>query len=147
MRKINIYIFCISLFTLSITNGQIYTDYTDINNNDIIDALSFSGIGIFKFQIDSLKEAHKFYLILDEYVGKDNLVRTDTLLGYSPFEINTKNIETIRFLTKIINNSYDTTYLFISTSKLSTSKIIVMKKKYVRKHYWLKYRRWVQNLI
>ncbi len=139
MRKINAYIFCLTLFTLSVTNGQIYNDYSNINNHDIIDALAFTGIGIFKFQIDSLKEAHNFYLILDEYVGKNNLVKTDTLLGYSPFEINTNNIGTIRFLTKIINNSYDTTYLFISTSNVAVFKEIVMNKKYVRKHYWLKF--------
>jgi hypothetical protein len=139
MLKRLVQIFSILYFTSSVIIGQIYIDYKNINTKDVIDALAFSGVEIFKFEVDSLIEQHKFYLILEEYAGKDNLINTDTLIGQKPFEIESKNINEIRFITKIENSSYETTYLYISTPVISTWKEIKMDNKYIRKHYWIKF--------
>lgn len=139
MKKKVIQILCAICFTANIISSQIYVDYSNVNNNDIIDALAFSGIEIFKFKIDSLKEGNNFYLILKEYAGKNNLIKTDTLLGESPFSISSEDINEIRFLTKVENNSFEKVYLFITVSGISSTKEINMGKKYVRKHYWIKF--------
>jgi len=134
------------MLTANIVFGQIYVDYDDINQNDIIDALSFAGIGLFKFDIDSLEGNHNFYLVLEEYAGKDNLISTDTLLGQSPFELRGNGIKSIRFLTKVENNSFEKVYLYITTQSLSAIKKIEMDKKYIRKHYWLEFEKTNANL-
>jgi len=130
---------CILCFATNLISGQIYIDYSDIDSNDIVDALAFSGIGIFKFKIDSLKEKHNFYLILEEYAGKESLIKTDTLFGESPFNIESEDINEVRFLTKVENGSFEKVSLFISTPIASTWKEFEMEKKYIRKHYWVKF--------
>jgi hypothetical protein len=139
MKKRLIHISFVLSITANIIFGQIYIDYSDIDNNDIVDALAFSGIGIFKFKIDSLEEENNFYLILEEYAGKGNLIKTDTLFGESPFNIESEDINEVRFLTKVENNSFEKVSLFISTPIASTWKEFEMEKKYIRKHFWVKF--------
>jgi len=82
MRKRIYQIFCIVLLlTANIIFGQVYVDYDKINQNDIIDTLSFA--------------------------GKDNLISTDTLIGQSPFELRGNDTKSIRLLTKVENNSFE----------------------------------------
>jgi len=139
MKKRLIQIACAICLTANIISGQIYIDYSNIDNNDIIDALAFSGVEIFKFKIDSLEKNHNFYLILEEYAGKENLIKTDTLFGESPNNLTSEDIDEIRFLTKVENNSFAKVSLFISTPIASTWKEFEMEKKYIRKHYWVKF--------
>lgn len=119
--------------------GQLHIDYSNINTEDVIDALAFSGLGIFKFEVDSLAEGHKFYIILEEFAGKDNLIKIDTLMGEKPFVIDNKKINEVRFITKIENNSFEKIYLDISTPVIITWKEIKMDQKFNRKHYWTKF--------
>lgn len=139
MKKKLFQVLCILCFAANLISGQIYIDYSNIDNDDIIDALAFSGVEIFKFKIDSLEEKHNFYLILEEYAGKDNLIKADTLFGESPFNIASEGINEIRFLTKVENNSFEKVHLFISVPSASTWKEFEMESKYVRKHYWVKF--------
>lgn len=139
MKKKLFQVLCILCFATNLIYGQIYIDYSNINSDDIIDALAFSGIEIFKFKIDSLEKKNDFYLILEEYEGKEKLIKTDTLFGESPFSVSSEGINEIRFLTKFENNSFEKVYLFISVPGVSTWKEIEMDKKYVRKHYWVKF--------
>ncbi len=119
--------------------AQLYNDYSDIDSKDIIDALSFSGIGIFKFDVDSLANKKNYCLILDEYAGKDKLIKTDTLVGKSPFLIRNQKNNKIRFLTKVIDSSYKDVRLYIDTPSLSCFYELKIDKKYARKHYWIKF--------
>ena len=135
------------VFLISSTSfGQLYLKYSEIEDKDIIDALAFSGIGIYKFEIDSLIEKHNFYLIIDEFAGKDNLIKSDTLFGLNPFQIPSEEVSKIRFITKVVNNLYDKVSLYISTPHFSTWKEIEIDKKYRRKHYWIEFEK-SQNKI
>ena len=131
-------LFLVSLIS-STSFSQLYLEYSEIKDKDIIDALAFSGIGIYKFEIDSLIEKHNFYLIIDEFAGKDNLIKSDTLIGQKPFQIPSEEVNKIRFLTKVVNNSFEKVSLYITTPYLSTWKDIEMDIKYVRKHYWIEF--------
>ena len=139
MKRILILLLFAVSFTANISYGQLYIDYSNIDKEDIIDALAFSGVEIFKFKIDSLEEDHDFYLIAEEYAGKDILIQTDTLLGGIPFKIPSERADQIRILTKNESNSFKKVSLFINVNDISTWKELEIKNKYARKHYWVKF--------
>ena len=126
---------------LNITYAQLYIDYSDIENNDIIDALAFNGIGIYKFNVDSIANKKNYLIMLEEYAGKDNLIKTDTLIGGKPFPpLKSRKNNKIRILTKVINESYKNVILSIKTPMASRSPYqITMNEKYARKHYWIEF--------
>ena len=139
MKKIILKTFLVICFATNIIYGQLYVDYSDIDSRDILDAMAFSGIGIFKFKIDSLEKTFNFYLIAEEFAGKDNLIKTDTLLGGGGFKLTNEKINEIRFLTKIKNDSFDKVDMFISTPVVSAWQSIEVEKKFARKHYWVRF--------
>ncbi|MBU0473943.1 MAG: DUF5041 domain-containing protein [Bacteroidetes bacterium] len=139
MDKLFFKIVFLVLFLSNLILGQGYVDYENIDKNDVLDALSFSGINIFNFQIDSTTENYDFYIIAEEYAGRDNLIKTDTLMGEGSFKISNEKINEIRFITMITNSSYAKVKLQISTPSVLTWKELEMEKEYVRKHYWVKF--------
>jgi hypothetical protein len=127
------------LFIANISVAQFNVDYSNIDSRDIIDALSFSGIGIFKYDISPIIENRNFILIIEEYAGKNNLVKLDTLFESGELDILSDEITNIRFLTKVVNDQYDNIHLYISIPGLSFWNNIKIESEYVRKHYFVKF--------
>jgi len=120
----------------TVSLAQIYTDNAGITNEDIIDALDHAGVGIFKFHLDSLQGDYEMEIILQEYAGKDRLIDTKTLLTVNTLSWPEKEI---RILSKIEADSYKKIKLYISTPAVSTTYFVKLKRKYSRKHYWVKF--------
>ena len=139
MKQLFLKVFFFMLIVSNLSIGQLYLDYNNLDKKDIIDALSFSGTNIFKFELEKPKKKCNFYLIIDEYAGKNNFIRTDTLLGNGHFKLNGQKVDSLRLISKIFNDSYDEVKLYISTPMESTWQTIKMDKKFSRKHYWIKF--------
>ncbi|MDH4220911.1 MAG: DUF5041 domain-containing protein [Candidatus Aminicenantes bacterium] len=127
--------------------SQFNKDFKDITHEDVIEALQFAGIDIFKFSVNSFNKNYDFYVFVDEFTQTGGLKRVDTLLAhetefrqYSDDKIFvTKHINYFRFLTKVLNNTYDTIHLYISTNHVSTWKELHIAKEFSRKHYWVRF--------
>jgi hypothetical protein len=139
MNKKSFAILIILFLSFDISIAQFKVDYKDIDSTDLIDALAFAGIGIYKFDISPVIKGRQFALLLEEYAGKDNLIDIDTLLHFGQFDILSEEITKIRFLTKVVNEKYDTIYLFISMPGLKFGHQIEMQSKFVRKHYFVRF--------
>ena len=145
--KITPFLVLLLMFFTNLSYPQFVTDHSDITNEDLINALSFAGLDIFKFNLDSLKNDCNLLILSDEYAGKNNLIRTDTLLNintlYKKWIKDTSWIDDyinqIRFITKVENDSWDKVKLYIDTKPVGTKHELTIDKKYARKHYWVKF--------
>ncbi len=128
--------------------AQFNTQYKDISSRDLIDALQFAGIDIFKFNVDSLQHNYDFFITVDEYDSTHGLRRIDTLLAFQtqydrPSDTGERTkayIDRFRFITKVLNNKYDTIYLHIGTDFVSTWRTLQIAPLFARKHYWVRFR-------
>jgi len=142
------FVFLIIIF-LGAANSysQFNKDFKDITHEDVIEALQFAGIDIFKFSVNSFNKNYDFYIFVDEFTQAGGLKRVDTLLAHqTEFQqysddksLETKHIDHFRFITKVLNNTYDTIYLYISTNYVSILKELHIAKEFSRKHYWVRF--------
>ena len=127
--------------------AQFNKDLKDITEKDVIEALQFAGIDIFKFPVNSFDKNLRFYVVADEYTQSGGLKRVDTLLTfdteYHEYSADqhqvTKHIDSFRFLTKVLNNSYDNVYLYVSANNVSAWRELHVAKEFNRKHYWVRF--------
>lgn len=144
-----IYCFFIVSFLVNLNYAQFIDDYDNINKEDIIDVLEFSGINIIKLKLEELNENHTFKIILDEYAGKNNFIKSDTLINYfTQYEVFVtdkeyvdKYLNSLKLYSRIINNKYDVLYLQLKAGIITTNKNIMIKEPYQKKHYWVKFKK------
>ena len=119
-----------------------------ISNQDLIEALQFAGVDIFKFKIDSHKHDYDFFITVDEYDSTHGLRRIDTLLAdQTKFDLLSHTgkwlsayVDQFRFLTKVLNNKYDTIYLRLGANHISTWKTLHIAPEFAKKHYWVRFK-------
>ncbi|MFA6540895.1 MAG: DUF5041 domain-containing protein [Bacteroidota bacterium] len=146
-RKKMYFVLLIFFFAYQNTYSQFNKRFQDISNKDVIEALQFAGIDIFKIPLDSIKQNYGFSIIADEYVTKDSIIFSDTLLSYftvygkynEKMKAEDAFIDHFRFVSKILNNSYEKIFLLISTNSVETWREMTIDKKYARKHYWVRF--------
>jgi len=128
--------------------AQFNNRYQGISNKDLIDALQFAGVDIFKFTVDSHKRDYDFFITVDEYDSSHGLRRIDTLLAYQTKydqftdagKLRPSYITQFRFITKVLNNKYDTIHLYLGTNYISTWKTLNVAPDFARKHYWVRFK-------
>ena len=141
--------FMVLFFTLfpNINYAQFIEDYEMILKEDLVDALSFAGVDIIKINLGEVNSNYSFKIIIDEYAGKDNFIKSDTVIShFTEYNKPSKDgnwekhyIDSLRLISKVLNNSFDKIYLIFSTGPFSVNAIMNLEKKYQKKHYWVKF--------
>lgn len=138
------------LFLMFLTNfaySQFIDNYDKISKKDLIDALSFAGIDIISLDLGKVDRNYAFKVIIEEYAGKDNLISSDTAISsFTEYQKPTKDgkweikyIDSLRLISKVINNSFDKIFLMFTTEKFSAYRELNIDEDYQRKHYWVRF--------
>ena len=145
-------------FSIILFLGFIFTctTYSQINKGegvtqeDIFLALQvFSGIDIYKFNLDSINQDYHIYIVADEYVKRDSIIKSDTLYDYQALykkylpDGSSKDayLDSLGIFTKVSNDSYNDVKLHIRTKAFGCISQIKFDNKYNRKHYWVRFKK------
>jgi len=140
-------LFLFFLTNLAYSQAFLIDNYDKITKEDLIDALSFAGIDIISLDLEKVNQNYTFKIIIDEYAGKGNFISSDTAISQSTeYRKPTKDgeweidyIDSLRVISKVINNSFDKIYLMFITEKFSSYAALDIDGDYQRKHYWVRF--------
>jgi len=128
------------------SRAQYNTDARNISQKDVLEALQFMGLDIFKFGVDTARGCDLF-VVMDEFGEKGAPLGSDTLLRCeSSFErriydsVRTEvPVDSLRFLTKLDTRTYAWVSLDVSTPGVASWKEVSIRPPYNRKHYWVRF--------
>jgi len=135
------------MFLTNLAYPQFLENYDNISKKDLIDALSFAGIDIINLDLEKVERNYAFKVIIDEYAGKGNLISSITEISqFTEYRKPTKEgkweikyINSLRLISKIVNNSFDKIFLMFTNEKFSKYSVLNIVDDYQRKHYWVQF--------
>lgn len=135
------------MFFASLAYPQFIENYDKTSKKDLIDALSFAGIDIISLDLGKVDRNYAFKVIIEEYTGKDNLISSNIAISqFTEYRKPTKDgkweikyIDSLRLISKVINNSFDKIFLMFTTEKFSAYRELNLDEDYQRKHYWVRF--------
>ena len=142
MLKNLIFAFTSLILITSTAATQVKTPYHDVSTEDLVAALQFRGIDIFKFNIDSQRKNLYLFITVDEYDSAHGLQRVDTLLvGQTLYTEGSRPeyVSQIRFITSVINSDFRIIHVQTGTKQASSIKTLTILPQFAKKHYWARF--------